>query len=198
MKRRAFLKTSVTASALAAVSQSLLNTSAAERSSGNNREFYELRAYRLKPGADHALLDSYLEHALIPALNRLGAKPVGAFVEQEPKDGDKIWVLIPYSSVDSFSNTVAKLTGDSDYLKSGAEYLSVPKDKPGFDRIDSWFLLAFGGMPKIELPPYSRNRQPRIFELRTYESYSEAKALKKIDMFNSGDINVMPEVGLAP
>ena len=53
-------------------------------------------------------------------------------------------------------------------------------------------------MPKIELPPYSRGRKARIFELRTYESYSEAKALKKIDMFNSGEIAVMHEVGLAP
>jgi hypothetical protein len=50
----------------------------------------------------------------------------------------------------------------------------------------------------MELPAYSRERKSRIFELRTYESHSEAKALKKIEMFNSGEIDVMREVGLAP
>src|SRR5207244_11692593 len=70
--------------------------------------------------------------------------------------------------------------------------------KPGFERIDSWFLLAFSGMPKIEQPPYSREKKARIFELRTYESHSEIKALKKVAMFNSGEIDVMREVGLAP
>jgi hypothetical protein len=34
--------------------------------------------------------------------------------------------------------------------------------------------------------------------MRTYESFSEVKALKKIEMFNSGEIATMKEVGLAP
>jgi len=53
-------------------------------------------------------------------------------------------------------------------------------------------------MPRLELPAYSRDRKPRMFELRIYPSYSEVKALKKIDMFNSGEMNVMRETGLAP
>ena len=32
----------------------------------------------------------------------------------------------------------------------------------------------------------------------TYESHSELKALKKVEMFNSGEIDVMREVGLGP
>src|SRR5207247_2483543 len=31
-----------------------------------------------------------------------------------------------------------------------------------------------------------------------YESHSEAKALKKVEMFNAGEIGAMKEVGLAP
>ncbi len=53
-------------------------------------------------------------------------------------------------------------------------------------------------MPKIELPSYSRNKEPRIFEIRTYESYSEAKAQKKVDMFNDGEIDIMREVNMGP
>jgi len=59
-------------------------------------------------------------------------------------------------------------------------------------------MLAFAGLPKMELPAYSREKKPRIFELRTYESYSEAKALKKVAMFNAGEVETMREVGLGP
>ena len=37
-----------------------------------------------------------------------------------------------------------------------------------------------------------------MFEIRTYESHSEIKALKKVEMFNSGEIETMREVGLGP
>jgi hypothetical protein len=37
-----------------------------------------------------------------------------------------------------------------------------------------------------------------MFELRIYPSHSEVKALKKIEMFNSGEMDVMRETGLAP
>ena len=158
MKRRDFLKTSVTASAVAALADLPLKSAAAGAEGANAaRDFYELRAYHLKEGASHELLDSYLEKAALPALNRAGAKPIGVFAEQEPKDGEKTWVLITYPSLEAFSAATARVAADADYQKAGAEYLALPKDKPGFDRIDSWFLLAFSGMPRIELPPYSRD-----------------------------------------
>jgi hypothetical protein len=198
MKRREFLKTSLAASALAGVSQATLPASAAESVNVKDREFYELRAYRLKSDSSHALLDNYLEKAAIPALNRLGVKHVGAFNEMEPKDGPTVWVLIPYSSLDTFSTAGARLNADAEYQKAGEKYLQTAKAEPGFERIDSWFLLAFTGMPKIELPALTQEKKARVFELRTYESFSEVKALKKVEMFNSGEIQVMREVGLAP
>ena len=90
------------------------------------------------------------------------------------------------------------MSQDPEYLKAGAEYLQTPKSNAAFERIDSWLMLAFAGMPKVELAAYSRERKARMFELRTYESYSEVKALKKVEMFNSGEIETMREVGLAP
>ncbi len=198
MKRREFLNTSLTITAAGAVSSAALAAVAAERSS-RNREYYELRVYRLKADADHDLLDKYLQNAVIPALNRLGVRAVGAFTEKEPsKESPAVFVLISYASVDAFANAAVRLAADPDYQKSGAEYLQSPKSKPAFERIDSWLLLAFTGMPRLELPTYSREKKPRLFELRTYQSFSEAKALKKIEMFNSGEIDLMRQVGLAP
>jgi hypothetical protein len=83
--------------------------------------------------------------------------------------------------------------------QAGHDYLEVDKDQAVFTRIDSWLLLAFAGMPKMELPEFSRQRAPgRIFELRSYESYSESKALKKVAMFNDGETGLMRKLGMSP
>jgi hypothetical protein len=198
MKRREFLTTTLAASTLAGLGTASLTASAAAQAGAGKREYYELRVYRLKAGADHALLDAYVEKAAIPALNRLGVAPVGVFTETDPKDGPALYVLRPYPSLEVFATVTAHLSADPEYQKAGAEYLSSPKANPAFDRIDSWLMLAFAGMPKLELPAYSREKKPRIFEMRTYESHSEMKALKKIEMFNAGEIDLMRELGLGP
>jgi hypothetical protein len=198
MKRRDFLKRSLAASACAGLGTAGLTVVAAEASAAAPRDYYEIRAYRLKDGADHHLLDGYLDKAAMPALNRLGIRFVGAFTEMEPKDGPAVFVLIPYPSLDLFAAAAARIKADPEYQKAGAEYLQTPKSNPGFVRIDSWLLLAFAGLPRMELPAYCREKKPRLFEMRTYESYSEAKAQKKVDMFNAGEIETMREVGLGP
>jgi len=195
MKRREFIKGSLAASTLAGVSSLAV---AAEKGQTAERDYYELRAYRLKAGANHDRLDTYLEKAAIPAWNRLGIKTVGVFTEIEPKDGPAVWVLIPHPSLESFSTAWSRLHADSDYQKAGANYLQTAKTDPAFDRIDSWLLLAFSGMPRLEVPALTREKKQRVFEMRTYESYSELKALKKVQMFNSGEIEVMKEVNLSP
>ena len=206
MKRREFLKTSLTVSTLAGLSKAGINATAAEMP-GGSREIYELRKYRLKEGASHELLDAYLEKAAIPAWNRLGFSPVGVF-SQLPRKGApagteaveplSVFVLIPYPSLEAFANAPTHLEADAEYQAAAAAYLQAPKAAPAYDRIDSWLMLAFSGMPKIEQPAYSKERKPRMFEMRTYESHSESKALKKIEMFNAGEIQAMRDVNLGP
>src|SRR5205823_4208236 len=109
MKRREFLKTSVIASAASGLAQ--LTAHASQAANNANLEYYEMRSYRFKSDATHALMDHYLEHALIPAMNRLGSKPVGVFNQQERtgapgttevRDASSIFVLIPYGSIEAF------------------------------------------------------------------------------------------------
>lgn len=195
MKRRDFITTSLATSALAGIAPA---ASALGAPPASGREYYEIRSYHLNADGGHALLDAYLEKALVPALNRAGVRPVGAFTEIEPKDGPSVFVLIPYPSIDAFASAAERVEADADYHKAGAEYLQAPKASPAFARIDSWLLLAFAGLPKMNLPAYSKEHKPRIFELRTYESHGEFKARKKVDMFNAGEIDTMKEVGLAP
>jgi hypothetical protein len=197
------------ASTLAGLGTASLTASAAQRAATGpgDREYYELRAYRLKSGANPALLHGYIEKAAIPALNRLGVKPVGVFVQQErtgapdpteARDASTVFVLRTYPSLEVFAKATARLSADAEYQKAGAEYLNSPKTNPAFERIDSWLMLAFAGLPKLDLPTYCREKKARMFEIRTYESHSELKALKKVEMFNAGEIDTMREVGLGP
>ncbi len=202
MKRRDFLKTSLASSVLAGLgapgglSAATVPGAAGERLNG--REYYEVRTYRLKSGADGNLLHGYLEKALIPGLNRFGIRPVGAFTEQGKPDM-AVYLLIPYPSLLVYQDVVAGLQYDQPHGRAGKAYLRAPKEKAVLEGMESELLLAFSGMPKLRLPAHCRERLPsRIFELRRYESFSETKAAQKVRMFDSGEIEIMRDVELAP
>jgi hypothetical protein len=200
MHRRNFLKASLAASALTALPTSAPAAAASVSETGApKRDYYELRAYRLREGAAPDLLHGYLEHVLIPALNARGIKPVGVFDETEPKEGPTLWVLIPHPTLESVAAITSSLNADATVQASARDYFSkTTKDQPAYKRIDSWLHLAFSGMPRLEIPELSQKKAPRVVELRTYESYNEERALKKVAMFNAGEIEAMHEVGLAP
>lgn len=206
LPRREFLKTTLAASAATALTSGL--PAAAGPAATAGREYYELRAYRVKTAAARAALDVYLEQAFLPALGRRGVRPVGVFTELEinreaatstPKADTPVWVLIPHASLDSFVAVSAELNNDSAVQKAAPGYLELPKESPAFERIDSWLHLAFKGLPQMQVPEFSRTRvATRVFEMRSYESYSELKALAKMAMFNDGEIGVMKAVGMNP
>lgn len=196
--RRDFLKTAAAACAVAA----LPKLSAADAAADKAQEYYELRAYRLREGASTASLERYLEKALLPALKARKIGPVGVFTQTsvEPATAAKpaLWVLIPYADLATFADVSATLHRSSDVVNAAGEYFTAAtRANPAFDRIDVELMLAFAGQPRLRLPAAGRVNT-RIFELRTYEDYSETKALKKIDMFNNGEIEAMHEVGLSP
>jgi hypothetical protein len=195
MKRRGFIQAALAAPAAAIAAKAGIPMQSGRQTA---REYYELRAYRLKPGADQGAIDAYFEKALIPALNRLGITPIGAFVEREPKETSPVYLLAPYPSLETFASVSTKVFSDPELLQAGNAYLQAPKADPAFIRIDSWLMLAFAGLPRMDLPGYCREKKPRVFELRFYESHSELKALNKVEMFNAGEIETMKEVGLGP
>lgn len=154
------------------------------------------------------MLAGYLENAFIPALNKRGIANVGVFTEvdvdkkavtQTPKADSPVWVLITHRSFESFVSVSADLNDDPAVQKAGADYLQVKKATPAFERVDTWLLRGFAGMPHLAVPAFSKNKTPtRIFEMRDYESHSELKALSKMAMFNAGEIEVMKDLGMSP
>jgi hypothetical protein len=211
--RRTFLKTSLAAGAATTLASLPAVSARAAAAPAAARDFYELRAYRLKPGASDTLIHSYLEKALVPALNARGLATVGVFTEVEvdkkavtskPKASTaevqtSVWVLITHPTLESFVKVSADLNADPAVQKAAADYFMTPKASPAYDRVDIWLLRSFAGFPRTEIPAFSKTKvATRVFELRDYESHSEERALSKMAMFNNGEIDVMKELGMSP
>lgn len=194
MKRRSFVKASLITGAAGSI-LSKTGMAAAAPAKKSNTEFYELRIYTLQNDAQQKIVEDYLQNAFIPALNRLGSNAVGAFTELKPNGQTKLFVLIPYTSLDDYLKVQDKLEQDKDYIQKSAAYTSAPLSAPAYDRIESSLLQAFTGMPKMEVP----EKKTRIFELRRYESPTEYAGKKKIDMFNRGnEISIFKRLGFKP
>jgi hypothetical protein len=161
-------------------------------------QYYELRIYTTKSEQQQKLVSDYWQNAAVPAYNRMGIQPVGVFTELQDSPTNRVYVLIPCDSLEIFAAIPAKLAADSAYQSAAAEYMALPKSNPAFERIESSLNIAFDSMKKLVAPPSAADKKPWIFELRTYESPSESKGINKVQMFNSGEVPLMQEVGLCP
>lgn len=197
MKRRTFLKSSLAASGLAGLSP-MLNATAAEADAKAPREYYELRLYHLRRGAKTKLFDDYAREAAIPALNRIGIGPIGVFGVATGPDSPTMYVLIPYRSLEEFATATERMRADTGYRQAGAEFINAPATDPAYVRVESSLMVAFQGIPKLEVPAGVAEKKPRLFELRTYESHSKKACQKKIEMFNVGEIAIFRRAGLQP
>ena len=172
------------------------------------REYYEIRRYRLADEGSRQTVLAYLENALLPALGRAGIERVGVFgVEApsgdgaeplDPVDALSVWAIIPFPSIEDFAAIKPTLEADAAYLEAAAPMYATPRREPIYERVESWLLRAFKGMPTMEPPPQTAAGEDRIFELRLYESHNEETARRKVHMFDNGEIDVMREVDMAP
>jgi hypothetical protein len=192
MQRRKFLQSSLSASALAVAGS---ETAARAQSPGEGREYYELRQYKLESGPGVKLTNQYLEEALIPALNRMGMKTIGAFDLYLGSETPMLYLLIPSSSLDGLVGAEAKLAQDEEYQKAGAAFLKAPAKEPPYVRVESQLLIAFEGHPKLTVPPVTAQHGSRVFQLRTYESPTTNDHRIKVDMFHHGEFGYFANAG---
>lgn len=160
--------------------------------------YYEIRIYRLKDPGKGTVTDKYFKDAFIPAMHRAGIKAVGVFkpVEADTAFGKMVYVFIPYKDMDQYLKGLSALENDAAYLEAGKEFIDAPYNDPPFTRYESVFMKAFAFMPQYKIPTYNTPPSERIYELRSYESWTEAKATKKIHMFNEGgEIAIFEKVG---
>ena len=189
MQRRKFLQSSIIA---ASAIGSGIDTK--DNDQKGAKELYEWREYDMRFGSDQSQLENYFRNALIPACNKYGIKTVGVFKEMSKSEPAKIYLFIPYTGMENYISVNAKVKADDDYIKNSQAYNAIAPEKPVYSRFSSWFMTAFDGMPKLIVP----DSGPRIFELRTYEGYSEDAVRRKIKMFNEGEFPIFYRTKLIP
>jgi NIPSNAP len=192
MNRRGFLTSSLAMSALAlrdTPAQTLAHTVA------KPREFYLLRKYQLRSGPQIKLADTYFEQALIPAANRLGITPVGAFRLTYGSETPATYILLPSTDAELLATLDLKLARDTAFMAAAALFWNAPAVSPAFERVESSLHIAFEGWPKLILPASTATNAKRIFQLRTYESPTMQDHVRKVEMFHSGEFDYFARAG---
>jgi hypothetical protein len=86
-------------------------------------EYYDLRRYQLANGPGTKLTDQYFAGALIPALNRLGIGPVGAFSIYFGPVTPAHYLLLPSTKLDTLVTADLELAKDTGFMKAAAPFL---------------------------------------------------------------------------
>ena len=173
--------------------------SAQDDNGRGGHELYQLRKYALRNGPQTALTQGYFEQALIPALDRMGMGPVGAFKLDVGPETPTYYVLIPATDAVALVELDARLGADAEYVKAAAGFRDAPATAPAFERAERTLLGAFTGWPKLVAPKLVDGKLPkRIFQLRTYESPSQTAHARKVAMFNEAEIGIFVRTGLTP
>ena len=162
------------------------------------QQYFEVKIYRLADQTQEAMVDTYLKDAFLPALHRAGIPTVGVFkpIEKDTAYGKMVYVFIPFKTIDQYAGLAEKLSNDKVYTEAGKGFIDAPYNNPPFARYESILALAFSHMPEFRAPSFSTPHSERIYEYRSYESATEAKASKKIEMFNEGgEMKIFESIG---
>ena len=154
---------------------------------------------------------AFLETEHLPMTKRLGIKQVGYFGLREtpesvrtaaqkrgealPEPGTRLVTVTVYASWQDVEAKRAAQRADRKWTAAVEALLGEPAH---YDRMESWLLRAFDGIPKIEVPPPQGNQKPRIFDLRIAETPSLGAQARKIEMWNKGEIQVFRNCRLNP
>ena len=176
----------------------ILAISFSSNAQDEKREFYQLKTYTLADENQEGVMDSYLKDAYLPALKRAGINKVGVF-KLRPSSyltANKIYVLIPFTAMEQFLTLDDMLAQDKTYISAGTDYIEAKYDEPPYDHINSVLMKAFTKMPIMKATEVEGPRKDRVYELRSYESPTEATYQNKVDMFNmGGEVELFDSLG---
>lgn len=164
------------------------------KGSQGSADLLELRTYHCSTSEGQLATLQFVRDAYQPALHRQGIGPVGVFTPVE--DGAwGVYLLCSYSSPGQLLERNIRLAEDAEFVAAANNFAPSGAPLP-YTRIEGRVLRAFDGLPRV-IPPTSQNGE-RLLELRIYESRNEELARRKVEMFNTGEIQLMQEVGLGP
>jgi hypothetical protein len=200
MERRSFISSLIAAPLLAKEAfGGALGPQAPSPDTDSPPQIYLWRQYILKTGTQPRRVADFLQNAAIPALNRLGHKPIGAFEAVSGVATPTVFTLTPFASLEEIGTLETRLDADKEFASAGAAYLDAPATDVPYVRQEVSLLVAFPKFPKLVVQAATGTKGPRLFELRTYESPTERAHRAKVKMFSEmGEIDIFHRAGLTP
>lgn len=189
MERRSFLRKSALATG-AVIGASSLKANPAPAPA---KDIYELKVYHLNGAGGRNRLKNYYTEAVIPFLNKRGAK-VMAFDEYSLEEPPVMYILHAHKSMDDYYEATLAMRSDPEFLEAAKDYTAIPADNPVYERFETFLLEAFDGFPRLTEP----GKKGGLVEMRIYESYSEDAGIRKVKMFNDGEIDIFKNLGFHP
>ena len=156
----------------------------------------EMRYIRMRNGNQVQRTSDFLSKYSFPAMKRAGITRAGAFTAVIGEQSPFVLIVTSYPSLAELGKLQNSLYGDKEFVKAGDEYNTM--DELPFERVENSLLRGFNTMPDIELPPVDANKPARIFELRTYQSNNFKAGMRKVKMFDEGEIGVFRRLGMLP
>ena len=188
MDRRDLVKGGI---AMAAAAAGSVGTASGQTGTGGAREYYLIRQYKLSSGPQATGAGKYFQDALLPALGRMGMGPVGVMGLTYGAETPATYVVIPSSDLTKLAQLDLLLAKDEAFTKAAAAFWGPAATAPPFDRVSSSLSIAFEGFPKLVAPA----KEPRILQLRTYESPTYAAHVRKVEMFHAGEFDFFAQAG---
>jgi len=186
MNRRSFLGTS--AAGVAA--------SSAAAASSDVSQYIELKFIQMRNSKSNqrGRTTAFLEKHHLPMTKRAGYVSAGYFNKYLGDDSPRMVLVSAFDSLAAMQDAAAAKRADKEFMKASDEFGSA--DAAPYDRIETWLLRAFDGMPKIEVA--KPGEKPRFFDLRTYQAETFTDLREKMKMFNSEEIAIFRKVGINP
>ncbi len=158
----------------------------------------ELRHYHMRNSSEQQVqrTSEFIEKHAIPAGKRAGGMVAGVFANLVAPGGPFLLMANQYRSLAAMEESQEKLAKDDAFTRAVESYYAGPL---GYERVDVTLLRAFDSMPAIDAPSVEKDKAPRVFELRIYESNTPSTLRRKIAMFEAGgEIAIFRRLGIRP
>ncbi len=162
-----------------------------------NREYIALRVYHAGAADQLENIEQYLQASLLPSLDKGGFRKIGVFraIDSDTAADKRIYVLIPFQSITQLEQLTSLTDKSIEDSARARAYTRAGHKAPSFTRMETILLRAFAGMPQVKASGVKGNLNDRVYELRSYESATEAQHQNKVEMFNEGEVQLFDRLG---
>ena len=164
---------------------------------GAVREYIELKVYHAADTNQLALIEHYLQASYLPAAGKKGLNRIGVFkaIDNDTAKDKRLYVLIPLKSLVQWESLQGVYNATIQDTLSVSAYTKALHNKAPFTRTETILMKAFEGMPQLKPSGLTNDKAERIYELRSYESATEALHQNKVKMFNDGEVALFEKLG---